>query len=238
MNGRIFITGDKHGTFVPLFSLAERAELEETDILIICGDAGYVWDENYHYSVESLQQIFPGIIAFIDGNHENHALLNGFEITQWYGGRVHCVAKRVYHLIRGEVYSIYGNTFFVFGGARSVDKDRREEGISWWAEEEPSPEELEYGKKQLTQYASEIDYIITHESPLLARAEISRSKPIDKDYQLPEVFDQWYEMISKLPQFKKWYFGHMHADQLITPKLRAVYHDILEIGEEKNILWG
>ncbi|HBF64547.1 MAG TPA: metallophosphatase, partial [Clostridium sp.] len=27
--------------------------------------------------------------------------------------------------MRGEIYSIYGNNFFTFGGARSIDKDRR-----------------------------------------------------------------------------------------------------------------
>ena len=53
MSGRVFVTGDKHGTFVPLFGFAEKTELYDTDILIIAGDAGYIWDENYKYAVES-----------------------------------------------------------------------------------------------------------------------------------------------------------------------------------------
>ena len=39
MTGRIFVTGDKHGSFYPLFGIAGKNELFETDILIICGDA-------------------------------------------------------------------------------------------------------------------------------------------------------------------------------------------------------
>ena len=238
MTGRIFITGDKHGTFLPFFGLAETASLLDTDILIIAGDAGYVWDESYPYSIETLQQLFPGIIAFIDGNHENHALLNSFDTIAWNGGKVHPLGERVYHLLRGEIYSIYGKTFFTFGGARSNDKDRREEGISWWKEEEPASAEIEYGKIQLMKHFNEIDYIITHETPLFARSHIARQKPIDADYSLPAVLEDWYEWISGAPKFKKWYFGHMHVDQLITPKLRAVHNEILLVGEEQPIRWA
>ena len=44
MTERVFITGDKHGTFTPLCGLAEKTVLYESDILIIAGDAGYVWN--------------------------------------------------------------------------------------------------------------------------------------------------------------------------------------------------
>ena len=138
MNGRIFITGDKHRTFVPLFWLAEKETLHPSDVMIIAGDAGYVWDKDYIYDMESLQQVFPGTIAFVDGNHENHAMLNEFPVEKWNGGNVHRVGERVFHLMRGEIYDIYEKKFFVFGGARSVDKDRRTEGVSWWKEEEPT----------------------------------------------------------------------------------------------------
>lgn len=237
MTGRIFITGDRHGTFLPLFGLAEKMELRDTDILLIAGDAGYVWNEDYPYAVETLEQVFHGIIAFVDGNHENHALLNQMEIREWMGGKVHLVGQRVFHLMRGEVYTIYGTNFFVFGGARSSDKDRRKEGYSWWREEEPSAEEIACGKEKLLASIDQIDYIITHESPLFAREIISRKKTIEVDYRLPEIFDDWYKRIVQQPRFQKWYFGHMHVDQPITPKLRAIYHDILSIDDEGKMKW-
>ena len=139
--------------------------------------------------------------------------------------------------MRGEIYNIYGSRFFTFGGARSVDKDRREEGVSWWKEEEPTDEEIAYGQKQLMSNINDIDYIITHETPLFAREHISRPKPIDNDYNLPAVFDEWYKKVSISSRLKKWYFGHMHADKIIEPKLRGVYNDILPLGEEKPIIW-
>lgn len=245
MTGRIFITGDKHGTFSPFFGLTEKNELYPEDVLLITGDASYVWNEEYPLKVETLQQLFPGTVAFIDGNHENHALLNGMETQIWNGGQVHRVGERVYHLMRGELYIIYGNRIFTFGGARSVDVDRhkegdswwKEEGRSWWKEEEPTPEEIEYGNSQLVRYLDQIDYVITHETPLMARAFISRAKDVDEDYLLPALFDNWYQRLESAPNFKKWYFGHMHVDQLITPKLRALHSNILPLGEETRMRW-
>ena len=238
MSGRIFITGDKHGSFVPFFGLHEKGEMRETDVFIIAGDAGYVWDEDYIYKVETLQQLFPGTVAFIDGNHENHMLLDSMEVVEWNGGRVHQVGERVCHLMRGELYSIYGCNIFTFGGARSSDIDRRTDGESWWREEEPSLEEIDYGRNMLMEKADEIDYVITHETPLFARDHISRSKEIDFDYHLPEILDDWYKTVSEGKRFKKWYFGHMHEDRQITPKLRAIHNDILIIGEDEPIKWA
>lgn len=238
MKGRVFITGDKHGSFLPLFGLAEKNDIKESDVLMIAGDAGYVWNDDYSYSAETLQQIFPGIIAFIDGNHENHQILNDMPISIWNGGKVHQVGERLYHLMRGEIYSIYGSNFFTFGGARSNDKDRREEGTSWWREEEPTDMELEYGKKQLSENLNDIDYIVTHETPMLARSFISRSKPIEHDYCMPELFDEWYRLISNGARFIKWYFGHMHVDQDITPTLRALHNDILVVEDESLLKWA
>ncbi len=237
MTKRVFVTGDKHRTFVPLFGLAEKNELRDTDILLIAGDAGYVWDESYIYDINSLQQIFPGTVAFIDGNHENHELLNSMEVSMWNGGKVHKLGERVFHLMRGEIYSIYGNNFFTFGGARSVDKDRRKDGVSWWKEEEPTNSEIEYGKERLLNYADKIDYVITHETPLSARKHISRQKPIDDGYTLPQVFDDWYSILTKSERFKKWYFGHMHVDKEITNKLYGIHNDIRLIDTETSMRW-
>ena len=60
MTGRIFITGDKHGSLVPFFGLAQRNELTPADILLIAGDAGYVWREHDSSPLTTLQQLFPG----------------------------------------------------------------------------------------------------------------------------------------------------------------------------------
>lgn len=238
MTERVFITGDKHGSFGSLFGLAEKNQLTETDILIIAGDAGYVWNEDYIYRVNTLQQLFPGIIAFVDGNHENHDILNKMDVEEWNGGKVHRVGERVLHLMRGEIYSIYGKNYFTFGGAQSVDKDRRVKGESWWEGEEPCLEEIKQGKKKLQDNIDNIDYVITHEAPLFARHVIPRDKPIAEGYTLPSVMEEWYELIKKGKRFRRWYFGHMHVDQVITERLRALHTDIRSVKDDEYIRWA
>lgn len=235
--GRILITGDKHGTFRPFFGLAERQELRESDVLLITGDAGYVWDENYACSLETLRQLFPGTVAFIDGNHENYTLLDRLPVRQWNGGRVHQAGERVCHLMRGEVYTICGQTIFTFGGARSTDKDQREEGKDWWPGEEPGEAELARGRSRLLECRDEIQYVLTHETPLFARDAIARKKTVAEDYRLPGVLEEWYRILEGAPRFRQWYFGHLHVDQRITPKLRGVHNDVLLLGEETALRW-
>lgn len=84
-------------------------------------------------------------------------------------------------------------------------------------------------KHNLDMYGSEIDYIVTHETPLSARACIKRQKPVDDDYILPNIFEEWYKLCLQENRFKKWYFGHMHADQEITDRLQAVFNQIHQI---------
>lgn len=238
MSGRVLITGDKHGTFRPFFGLREHQSLLESDVLLIAGDAGYVWDRNYPWSLETLEQLFPGTVAFIDGNHENYALLAGLPEERWNGGRVHRAGERVFHLMRGEIYRIYGHTVFTFGGARSVDRDQRQEGKDWWPEEEPTAEELAWGRRQLLAHREEIQYVVTHETPRLARAAITRRKAIAEDYRLPEALEEWYRILEGAPSFRQWYFGHLHADQRITKQLRGVHNDVLVLGEETALRWA
>lgn len=233
---RIFITGDKHGSFNSFFRLKDKNELYDTDILFIAGDARYVWDEDYELQIQTLEQVFPGEIIFIDGNHENFDILDSLEVSTWHGGRVHRLGTRVYHLMRGEIYEIGGEVFFVFGGASSTDKDdRREKGKNWWPQEEPSAEEMEYGRKKLMDNLDRITYVITHESPLSARAYITREKPIEEGYILPQVLDEWYDLVTKGRNFRKWYFGHMHVDQKISDDLVALFNEILVIGTDEKM---
>lgn len=237
--GKVYITGDKHGAFRTFFDLAEKKLMDEKDILLIAGDASYVWDEDYLTKIHTLEQLFPGTLCFIDGNHENHRILNSLPVTKWHGGRVHRIGERVFHLLRGEIYEINGRHFFTFGGARSVSGYvEGTEGIDWWSGEEPSKAEIAYGRQQLWNNIDKIDYVLTHEAPLSARGRISRVKRIDADYVLPSVLEEWYEEVLRFGRMRKWYFGHMHTDQECSPTLRAVFNNVLEIETEKQVRWA
>ena len=149
----IYVTGDVHG--YPIRLVDENLNLSgyiltEKDKLIICEDFGLPWygDEEEAKCIAWLGQK-PFEILFVDGNHENHYLLSQLPEVELFGGTVGKVCDSVYHLKRGEIYTIDGKKFFCFGGAKSTDKEWRVEGLSWWPEEMPSKAEMDFGLENL-----------------------------------------------------------------------------------------
>lgn len=67
----------------------------------------------------------PWTILFVDGNHENFELLDDYPVSSWHGGKVHFIKESVIHLMRGQIYTIDGLTFFTFGGGYSCDIETR-----------------------------------------------------------------------------------------------------------------
>ena len=234
---RVFITGDTHG-YVDRSKLESenwpvQNSLTKNDYLIIAGDTGIRWQNSR--SDGSLTERDQDMISwysekpystlFIDGNHDNHYALNSYPVTDWHGGKVHQLSNSVFHLMRGQIYSIGGRSYFTMGGAVSTDKYRRIEGESWWPEEIPSEFELEEAITNLKRVNMTVDYVITHccGTSLLPCLLLFH---YDSD-ELTVFFDQ-LEFTYKL-SFGHWFFGHYHRDKTIDGKYTCLYNDIEEI---------
>lgn len=135
----IYITGDLHGTAeygrnrLSARCWPQGRDLSRDEIVIVAGDFGYVWDGSRidAYWLKWLEEK-PWTTCFVDGNHENHALLGSLPKRMWNGGRVHEVMPHVLHLMRGQVFDIDGLSIFTMGGASSHDREWRTEGESLW----------------------------------------------------------------------------------------------------------
>lgn len=224
-----FVTGDIHGEY-DIGKLSSRkfdaSSLTKEDYLIICGDFGLVWDnsEEDNWWLNWLERK-PFTTLFIDGNHENHRLLNSMEPILWNKGYVHQIRPSVLHLMRGQVFDIRGTTFFTLGGADSIDKKYRKADVSWWAEEMPSSEEYRTADKNLEKNNFKVDYIITHTAPTsIVLQLIPEIKP-------PDHLTNFLDCIRDNVQYKHWYFGHFHEDKQIDDKHSMLYNKIIKIGE-------
>lgn len=219
---KVGITGDTHGDLK--FSKIYEAKRLGVTHLIICGDFGYIWSGRFkeQKQLEFLNKI--GIeVLFLDGNHENHKLLNKYPISDMYGGRVHKILNNIIHLIRGEIYIISGNKYFVFGGANSTDIKYRKEDKDWWREEKPTDSDKENAYNNLTKYNWNVDYILTH------TCYPSALDYIGGDMRVDDVSD-YLNFIKYNVSFKYWFFGHMHRDFDINElKTRCVYKEIIII---------
>lgn len=206
----IYITGDVHGNVDRLF----QSDLTENDYLIVLGDFGCIWetDRSDEYKLNYLSEL-PYKILFLDGNHENfYRLKNDFAVEKWNGGLIHKVRKNVYHLMRAQKFEIEGKTFFVMGGATSIDKEIRTENKTWWKEEIPTDDEWDCARKNFVGYA---DYILTHCLPTSVV-----KKFIFPELEKDAVGDKMEWMINL--DYNKWYFGHYHFD-LSFDKFRGLY---------------
>ncbi len=226
----IYITGDTHTDQEKLINILTKITntTSEHSILLICGDFGFIflYNEEERLFLKYLESFTTISICFCDGNHENFPALYAFPIVQWNGGQTHQLSKNVYHLMRGEIFTIENKSFFVMGGAASTDVNHRlilekQDGITrWWPEEIPTIEEIEHGIDSLNKRNNEVDYVLSHTTGY---------KTIDFMCFLPLVQEEHLTKFLDLNDvtFKKHFFGHFHIDRFIDDKRIAVYNKIL-----------
>lgn len=226
----IFITGDTHRLLdvkkLNKENFPIQDKLSKDDYLIIAGDFGAVWDgakrdkeaRDYHSSKKYTT-------LFVAGNHENHMLLNQYPVEIWNGGKIHRIRDDIIHLMNGQVFEIENRKIFVMGGATSIDKAYRVEGVSWWPEEEPPYEVLEEGMENLKRYNNEVDYIVTHTCPEVIRDEYLEKFEGFIDYESP--VEKYLDILLDNVKYKKWYLGHLHVDLEIPEcNMRILFDDI------------
>jgi predicted phosphodiesterase len=213
MNKKIIITGDIHGYWGHLNTLINK---KNPDILIICGDFGY-WphfhkNKDFHKKGVSWDQY--GIknpntdIYWIDGNHENHEAIasmiadhgrnNPIKMDKFINGNV-------YYMPRCTTMTMNDINCLFIGGAVSIDKSSRVEGISWWRNEELSYSDY------LNLPNENLEVVFSHTVPSFAfdkMPEITQflsAKFQDSSCKiLEEVFYNYKP--------KQWYFGHFHKE--------------------------
>lgn len=223
----IYITGDTHGEQGRFLELNMYGESQWTDkdILIVCGDFGYLFtNQAYEHAFLNSLEKKPYTICFCDGNHENFPAIKEYPRVKWNGGYVHKIRENVLHLTRGQVFNLQGKTFFVMGGGYSIDRYMRKEGYSYWKEEMPNNEEYREATKNLREAGFKVDYIISHTAPQTVVRMMGKYCD-SHELELNGFFD-W---VAGEVAFKRWFFGHWHADRLIGGKFRAVWFDVIPL---------
>jgi len=246
----IYITGDCHSEFQRLTTnhFPQQKQMGRNDYVIICGDFGGVWDgsRRERYWLNWLNEK-PFTTLFVDGNHENFAMLNALPQREWHGGKVHELRSNVLHLMRGQVFEIGRLTFFTMGGASSHDiqdgvldpkapnfqqecwfKRRtrqmfRIKGTSWWPEELPDDAEYEEAIRNLEKTNWQVDCILTHCAPTSVMEKLNGGYDADR-------LTDFLEMIKQQCRFDYWFFGHYHSNEIIDEKYILQWEQISELN--------
>ena len=226
---KIFISGDTHGgyTMEKLFSKSfpDGKKLTKDDYLIIAGDFGFVFHSEETKTERYWLKWFiekPWTTLFVCGNHENHHRLAKLPTIQKFGGIVGVVNDSIFYLKRGEIYTIGEKKIFCFGGAKSRDIAYRKLNVSYWVEEVPSTQEMQYAVDNLTKHDGHVDYIIAHTAP----DTIISLCGLSSDYIDPTT--RFLEFIVNNTKFDRFFCGHLHMDKTIS-KYTILYEDVIEI---------
>ena len=239
---RLFVTGDTHcnarGEFSKLNTknFPQQKELTKDDFVLIAGDFGLLWCDSREerYWLDWLEDK-PFTILFVDGNHENHAMLANFP-------------ESIIHLMRGQVFKdIAGLRVFSMGGASShdiqdgvLDPDEpffeeeyrklrrrnamfRVKGQTWWPEELPSPEEYAEAERNLDACGRKVDLVVTHCAPT------SISDLLSGGMYKHDALTDYLETVKQKVEYNVWAFGHYHDDGIIEQKHVLLYNQVLEV---------
>ena len=220
----MLVTGDTHGEQSRFNEILAQAK--KNDIILICGDCGLLFHDliTEHIFLNKLEKE-PYTICFCDGNHENFPAIYRYPCEEWNGGKVHRIRDNIFHLMRGQVFTIEGKKIFTMGGAYSIDKYMRTENVSWWKEELPTNEEYAEATKNLKANDFSVDYIISHTAP----REIIRRMGENPDFAKDSELTGFLEWVMYETRYRQWFFGHWHRDIPIDEKHRAVWFDLIRI---------
>lgn len=231
----IFVTGDIHGHLsidkLSYKNWPESRKLTQDDYLIICGDFGLLWNNppkaDELYWLKWLQnRKFTTLV--VDGNHENHVMLQNLKQIRKFGGTVGQINDKVYHLKRGQIYTIEDKRIFAFGGAESMDKADRALGISWWPEEIATFAEMNAAIDQLQKFNNKVDYIVTHTAPTKYIDKIVPKLFVDLRERMNDPTCKFLDYVLENIEFKQWFCGHFHMDTTID-NVNFLFNNIVKI---------
>lgn len=239
----LFITGDMHGPSymgkLDEFSRVFGNRLDKHDVLIVLGDFSLPWNVPASDSdIELMRKIdaYPFTTAFIDGNHENHDMLEILPTVHKFSASASRLSPSITHLQRGRVYTIANHTIFVMGGARSVDAEQLRASSSWWPQEVPSDKERVRADRAIKRHPS-VDFVLTHTPP--TRQLKRHATEADAPWQ-PDEFNDWLEThVAQKLKWKQWFYGHMHDDRPWEKPYTPLMHVIYDVDSRfPDELWG
>lgn len=181
--GFVTFAGDWHGDTAFARQVVDLAPAGPSGVRVVLqlGDFG-VWPgqggADYLDALAVHLERTNGVLLFVDGNHEDHVQLNGFPLRPD-GLRV--LRPRLYHLPRGFRWRWHGRTWLALGGAHSIDRNSRTEGVDWWPGETPTAEEFANART-----GGPADYMVTHDAPAGVSIRGIRDPEIGQPKQLFE----------------------------------------------------
>ena len=224
---KILITGDIHGQYKPIKEIITKANLNDKDIIILLGDAGFNFFFNYRDKKFKEKINSYGMIIFtIRGNHEERpsvcaaAASEKWHTEDFWGNKVY--VENNYPNIKYaldvpakyEIPTAQGIPIktLVLPGAYSVDKYYRiANGWSWFEQEQLSKEEMAVG----TNFAlfNSWDMVLSHTCPISYEPTDLFLRTVDQS-TVDKTMERWLGGLEYQMSYKLWCWGHYHSNRI------------------------
>lgn len=224
-----FLLGDIHGEAAAIEYFynhhRERLKLDDCQTnIILLGDVGL------NYSITGLADFYyktslsklPFTYICLRGNHESRVSeVIKRNPSRWnpiekYGGLVYVENDfpNIEYLVDGPaIYEFAGYKTLSLPGAYSVDKWLRlANGWQWFADEQLSEEEMQYGR-MLVNHEKSVDLVISHTCPIEFEPNDLFLGSIDQS-QVDKTMELYLGEIENQLDYRRWVWGHYHADRL------------------------
>ena len=226
---RLFFTGDTHqGVDIGKFSnsrFKEGQSLDKSDIVVILGDAGFVWSYGQvAFSEEKYWREWlsnkPWTTFCTLGNHSNFDLIKTFPIVEFGGAPARKITDSIYYAETSYVFNLNGHKCLCINGADSMDKEFRTAGTSWWEDEIITEERIEKAKESIKPYNNKVDFVLSH----TGGEEVCKFLGFN-----PTISDKRLTELLSVCDYKKHYCAHYHENKIVNEKTRILFDDIIEI---------
>ncbi len=197
----IYVIADTHGDTEVLANKLIK-HLKEEDHLIIAGDFGFLWEntEKEHKVIRKLGMKKHTTI-FIPGENDNISLYKELAAEDAFGGRA---------------ANLFGNLWMAFPGIFEI------EGKKLLLCGEPADDAQESMINELFRSdetkALQLDAVITFEPP------VSLGGFVMGEYEAGKL-GYLFDSVKTEIDFKKWYFGKLHKNMMISQKYCAVFDE-------------
>lgn len=149
---RVALLGDIHGNVHYLDWALEHAVKAGAEMMIQLGDFGFDFNDKFLSDIVRISNKHGIQLLAIRGNHDD---------PLWFSQRAQ--VGKIHLIPDGYTMTIGKKRVAFLGGAVSIDRNLREENVSWWKEERVNPHIVNAWLYDDTK----ADVLISHESPVL-----------------------------------------------------------------------
>ena len=117
----------------------------------------------------------------------------------------------------------------MIGGAYSIDKLwRRERGLPWFADEQPSAQTKQYVERALAARDWKVDVVLSHTCPAKYTPTEAYFSGIDQS-KVDKSTENWLDTIEDRLAYQRWYCGHWHINKHID-RMHFLFCDVEELA--------